>query len=98
MGHKWLFECLHQPARITITTSSQSEELIMLTITQHHRGIIGHATWDFDIQRYHGMIEGISDQIVYGGGTIDELQDTFQEAVDVYLKQARCYQESTLLN
>jgi predicted HicB family RNase H-like nuclease len=56
----------------------------MITINQEHKGLKGSATWDFDVRRYYGMINGIPVEIAYEADSLQELQRAFKTAVDEY--------------
>ena len=57
----------------------------MITIKHTYKGYMGKAYWDYDVQKFHGKIEGIRPMIPYSAESFDGLQPAFEEAVEDYL-------------
>lgn len=56
-----------------------------------HRGYVGVAHSEPDDRRFHGEVVGLRDVVHFSGASVDELEASFREAVDVYL--AWCAEE-----
>ena len=51
-----------------------------------YKGISAFARYYNDDKLYHGKIEGLKDLVTFGGKTIEEATQDFQDAVDDYLE------------
>lgn len=54
-----------------------------------YKDYVGSIQWDKDSQEFYGEILNIPDVIVYSGRDLTEIKETFYEAVDEYLVDAK---------
>lgn len=50
-----------------------------------YKDYIGGVEYSEEDEMYFGEIQGINSIVVYGGETIDELEEMFREAVDEFV-------------
>lgn len=55
-------------------------------IMMKYKGYIGKVVYDHDVHIFHGDVIGLKDVIAFQGTTVDEVEKTFHDSVDVYLK------------
>jgi predicted HicB family RNase H-like nuclease len=54
-------------------------------MSMSYRGYTGSVEYDADDRVFHGRVSGITDVVSFAGATVDELEASFQNSVDVYL-------------
>jgi predicted HicB family RNase H-like nuclease len=54
-------------------------------MSMEHKGYTGSVEYDPDDRVFHGRVSGITDVVSFEGETVDQLETSFRNAVDVYL-------------
>jgi predicted HicB family RNase H-like nuclease len=50
-----------------------------------YKGFFGHVEYDEQAKIFHGEIVGLKDVITFRGTTVEELERSFQDSIEVYL-------------
>ncbi|HAB98231.1 MAG TPA: toxin-antitoxin system HicB family antitoxin [Parachlamydiales bacterium] len=51
-----------------------------------YKGYVGHVQYDDEAKIFHGEVLGLRDIITFQGTSVDELEQSFQDSVNDYLK------------
>lgn len=51
-----------------------------------YKGYVGHVQYDDEAKIFHGEVLGLRDIITFQGTSVDELERSFQDSVNDYLK------------
>ncbi len=52
----------------------------------HYKGYFGAVEFDYEDHTFYGDVVNIRDVIAFEGQTVEELEDSFHQAVDAYLE------------
>ena len=58
-----------------------------------YKGYTADIWFEADDRLFHGVVEGIRDTVHFAGASVDELEQAFQDSVDVYLEM--CAEDGT---
>lgn len=50
-----------------------------------YKGFLGHVEYDDEAKIFHGEIVGLKDVITFQGTTVEELERSFRDSIEVYL-------------
>jgi predicted HicB family RNase H-like nuclease len=50
-----------------------------------YKGFLGHVEYDDEAKLFHGEIVGLKDVITFQGTTVEELERSFRDSIEVYL-------------
>jgi predicted HicB family RNase H-like nuclease len=58
----------------------------MQDMTMKYKGYVAQVTFDSDAKIFHGEVMGLRDVITFQGTTVKELEKSFKDSVDDYIK------------